>query len=126
MKKLLLLFALIFSVSYQQAKADCQIDFMNKYNVMDSKAISLHDNSLEGDFYEDSESYVVEAIAKLVSDIKSCAREKSNHLVSNVSCKELMGGKLYSKSCVAESQIGYFFVSLDMLDNVNIIFNRWD
>ena len=126
MKKLLLLFILIFPILSQNVLADCQIDFMSKYDVMDSKALSVHDNALAGDFYENSESYVKEAISYFVRDIRSCQNEKGSALISNVKCHELIPGKVYSKNCIAESEIGYFFVSLDMLDNVNIIFNRWD
>lgn len=125
MKMLFKLFIIFISLVSLSASADCQFDFMNKFEVMDSKAFSMHDNDLEGDFYESSEEYVREVVINLVSEVKSCQKEKAV-FISDVNCMELIPGKPFSKNCVVESRIGYFFISLDMLDNINIIFNRWD
>ena len=89
MKMLFKLFIIFISLVSLSASADCQFDFMNKFEVMDSKAFSMHDNDLEGDFYESSEEYVREVVINLVSEVKSCQKEKAV-FISDVNCMELI------------------------------------
>jgi hypothetical protein len=41
-------------------------------------------------------------------------------------CKNIIGNDPSSKVCYIATEAGYFFVMKDMLENVNVIFNRWD
>lgn len=51
-------------------------------------------------------------------EINKSDREKNN--CRNVSRSET------SEICYVESKFGYFFVSVDFLNNYNVLFSRWD
>lgn len=44
----------------------------------------------------------------------------------NSNCRNILPNADHSRVCAIETNHGYFFVTKDMLDGVNIIFNRWD
>ena len=46
--------------------------------------------------------------------------------ISSSHCKNIELNNPYTKVCVVQSRFGYFFLMKDMLDGVNIVFNRWD
>ena len=46
--------------------------------------------------------------------------------INSIKCRVISQGNPYSRVCLAETRDGYFFVSKDMLDGINVIFNRWD
>jgi len=47
-------------------------------------------------------------------------------IIKKVQCGEAVKGNDLTEVCYAESNFGYFLVNRDYLDNINIIFNRWD
>lgn len=63
---------------------------------------------------------------QLVADIlsKRCPNEKIEINVSK--CKNIMQHDPFTRVCYVSTEIGYFFIMRDMLDGVNVIFNRWD
>lgn len=46
--------------------------------------------------------------------------------ITSFKCQEIVKGQHESEVCYARSEIGYFIINQDYLDNVNIIFNRLD
>lgn len=46
--------------------------------------------------------------------------------IMNSNCRNLMKNTPYSRACMVETRVGYFFLTRDMLDGVHVIFNRWD
>jgi hypothetical protein len=41
-------------------------------------------------------------------------------------CTEVVPGNPFSVSCYVEAKVGYFFVTKDLLENIHVIYNRWD
>jgi hypothetical protein len=129
--KVVLMLVFLQSIASASVSLDCYDSFFESNEILDSKSFVINDEELVSDFEEEPLSYVKEAILKVVEKAPGCSSKKENvnkALPSdiNVVCKEMIPGKAYSKSCFAESQLGYFFVNQDMLGNVNLIFNRWD
>ena len=131
MKALKLIFVLFFVQSLSFASYGCYESFMNQYDVLDSKSFVLSDDQMNGDFEENPVQYVKEAVARVVENVSGCesfaselAKSESSQI--KVSCKELLKGKSFSRSCIAESSIGYFFLNVDMLNKVNLFYSRWD
>lgn len=55
--------------------------------------------------------------------LKSCGCAST---IKKIRCGEAIKGNNLTEVCFAESEWGYFLVNVDYLDNLNIIFNRWD
>ena len=49
-----------------------------------------------------------------------------DYQVTNLECSKVIKKLAETEVCYAKTEYGYFLVSKDMMDNVNIIFNRWD
>jgi hypothetical protein len=132
MKSLKFLVVLFLINSFSYAFDGCYQSFINSYDILDSKSFVINDEELENDFDENPEAYVKEALVMVMSEVPNCEDVVSQIRVSQkdsgivVKCQELLKGKSYSRSCIAESEIGYFFLNKDMLDNVNLFFSRWD
>lgn len=62
-----------------------------------------------------------EIVANLTEEI--CG-EKPQHIHSN--CRNILKHASHTRVCAVETNHGYFFVTKDLLDGVNVIFNRWD
>ena len=48
-----------------------------------------------------------------------------DQVIKNYHCSHISEFE-YSYVCSASIQLGYFFIAIDMLENVNFIFNRYD
>jgi hypothetical protein len=105
------------------AADNCYQLLSNDY-ASDSRSFQVADYELEKDFDESPEEYSLEALDGLLK--KLGCDSKSQKVESEVACHEVMPGNSYSRVCYVENELGYFFISKDMLDSVNIIFNRWD
>jgi hypothetical protein len=46
---------------------------------------------------------------------------------SKYACQKLDESNRYSEVCyVATNQPGFFFIMRDMVDHINVVYNRWD
>ena len=63
-----------------------------------------------------------QAVGHLVA--KKCTGE--NVVIYKNVCRNVEKGNPFSKACYLESNVGFFIVSRDLFDGMNIIFNRWD
>lgn len=54
---------------------------------------------------------------------KNCS---NNIAIQNSHCKNIIGNDDATKVCYISTNVGYFFVMKDMMENVNVIYNRWD
>jgi hypothetical protein len=77
--------------------------------------------------------YLARAIASIryLIDQNGCAPRAVNFgdgpLGRSISkCQAISPRHPHSVACYIETNLGYFFVTWDMLENVNITFNRWD
>lgn len=121
--KNLISFLLIFSLSSSIVANDNCLELLSNDHSQDSQSFQVADYDLELDFDEAPEDYSIEALGGLLNDL-GC--KPSAKMVSEVVCHEIMPDNSYSRICYVENELGYFFVSKDMLDSVNIIYNRWD
>lgn len=122
--KNLISFLLIFSLSAPIMAADNCFQILSNNYSNDSKSFQVADYELSKDFDESPEEYSLEALNGLLNKL-GCDKQ-SEKVESVVECSEIMPGNSYSRVCYVENELGYFFISKDMLDSVNIIFNRWD
>ena len=125
MNKLFLVVVLGIFVGMSQgvrADFDCYSSLLDDFSV-DSKSFQIYSEEAAELFEERPEAAAKESI-RLLGEKLGCNNKNLDQM--EVSCSEVIPGNLMSKVCYAENDIGYFFVSMDMMDNVNIVFNRWD
>ncbi|TNE96407.1 MAG: hypothetical protein EP326_13420 [Deltaproteobacteria bacterium] len=121
MKALILFLSLMLSLGLEAACYDKLI----AEPPFDSKSFFVQEALYEVDAQELNESSSVHVVEKLLRDRIGC-EEKSLSRGVEVSCKELMPGKSWSKVCYVESEMGYFVIQMDMMEGAHVIFNRWD
>ncbi len=120
-KALLVVLAMVFSFG-AAANYECYRKVLNDFSS-DSAAFQVRIENAVEIFEENAERAAVLGVGQLES-ILGC--EKNSFAVSEVACREVVPGNILSKVCYVESQHGYFFVSVDMMDGLNVVFNRWD
>lgn len=110
--KLLLALVLLPFISY----ADCymslshgQDSYSHKINVAsETSATSLND--------------VSRVALKKLFKINDC----SKIYITDFKCNHIIKEQPESEVCYVRSNIGYFIISQDYLENINIVFNRFD
>jgi hypothetical protein len=112
MKRLLSLCCCLFSVC---AYADC-----NKGEDSWVERLTLKNQS------DLTQSSAIEVITKVAR--KHCTDDSMLQVFpfTNINCREIMPGNPSSQVCYLESKVGYFFVTMDMLDHYFVTYNRWD
>lgn len=120
-KALLVVLAMVFSFG-AAANFECYRKVLNDFSS-DSAAFQVRSDLAVELFEEESQKAALLAVSQL-EGLLGC--EKGSFELSEVSCKEIVPGNYSSKVCYLESQHGYFFVSIDMMDGLNVVFNRWD
>lgn len=113
MKYLILCAVLFTSV---QALADCY-ERLTDGSSNDSRHFSFKIDEI---YSENAEELSTRAI-KAVYSMNNCGRPKFTEI-----CCRRLGKRSWSKSCYVETEEGYFFVAEDMVQSVNVIFNRFD
>jgi len=125
MKKLfLVVFLGVFVGMGQAVRADfdCYRRILDDFSV-DSRSFQIYSEEVSAQFEEQPEIAAIESI-RLLEERFECNDKALNPV--EVSCKEVVPGNYVSQVCYAQNDNGYFFISLDMMENVNIVFNRWD
>lgn len=46
--------------------------------------------------------------------------------IHSAKCTRVKRGHNFSEMCYVETKAGFFFLTPDILDGVNVIYNRWD
>jgi hypothetical protein len=129
-KSLIALAALILlSQTVQAAKKDCIDRLMSDANF-DSATYSIHSDDLDRDFGKDHLASAIYTI-RLLIDQKGCSRSDINFGKgplgrSRSRCTKLVGNQDHTRVCYVETNLGYFFLTTDLLDTVNITYSRWD
>jgi len=121
MKSVLIVLLMVLAVG-AEANYDCYRKVLSNLQY-DSMAYQVDADLIEVAFEENSEAASKLSIRLLERDL-GCL-DKSFEIVE-VSCNEIVPGNQISKVCYMESQHGYFFVSMDMMEKLNIVFSRWD
>lgn len=124
MKGLMMLIAVVFLGMSQGARADfdCYRRLLNDFSS-DSSSFQIYDEDVAIVFEEAPEKAAVQSIRLLEKKLE-CDNKAIRSL--EVSCKDVVPDNLMSRVCYVESNEGYFIMSMDMMENVNLVFNRWD
>ncbi|CBW27036.1 putative exported protein [Halobacteriovorax marinus SJ] len=123
MKLIISTFLILLSIQYAGASYDCSEVLTDSYSA-DSKAYRLGEFDVEADFELEGSKFAAQAITKLYDNL-GCDQLKGK-VAKEVKCSEVAKGVPYSKVCYVENRDGYFLISKDMMENINIIYNRWD
>lgn len=129
-KSLIALALLVFLSQGLQAGANDCIDTLMGNNPNDSSTFVLHSDDISRDFGRD---YLAEAIftVRVLLDREGCSRSDINfgkgpHGRSHSRCSKIIRNQEHTRVCYIESNLGYFFVTKDLLENINITYSRWD
>jgi hypothetical protein len=130
LKSLLALGLLILlSLTINASPKDC-IDELMMDASADSYNFSLHSDFVDRDFGND---YLAEAIytIRVLLDQNGCSQNDVNfgsgpHGRSHSRCSKLISNLDHTRVCYVETNLGYFFVTRDLLDTFNISYSRWD
>lgn len=124
-EKLLIVAVLgILSGVGQEARAefDCYRRVLNDFTV-DSRSFQFYSESVTH-LFEDKPELGAQASIELLEDHLNCSKKSLNPV--EITCKEIVPGNYMSRVCYAENKNGYFFITLDLMENINLVFNRWD
>ena len=115
------IFVVIFSASSNAN--DCYERLTANYS-RDSQAFQLSEEGVDYSIERQTAQFAQSAVIALQEKLgcqfeKSAAEYKSD-------CKEIVPGVSMSRVCYVSTDVGYFLVSVDMLENINIVFNRFD
>ncbi|PWH86107.1 hypothetical protein [Brumimicrobium oceani] len=72
-----------------------------------------------------SESYALLIINEALKELKY-EGIIDDIAISKYACREIIEGKNRTEVCYAETDIGYFYLIRDMVDHINVVYNRWD
>ncbi|PIR28616.1 MAG: hypothetical protein COV38_15190 [Bdellovibrionales bacterium CG11_big_fil_rev_8_21_14_0_20_38_13] len=121
MKTLILIFVLLISAS---SFANCSSALTNQY-TQDSVAFQLSEDEVDYEIPRATVEFAKQAVTSLQQKL-GCKLEKIGEQFTNANCQEVVPGISSSNVCYVEGRSGYFLVSVDMLENINIVFNRFD
>lgn len=134
MKKLITLLVLFSSMNvfaYNIDKANRCLEILTDEHRRDSQSFNLNLAGYEMPEYgRDHLAKAIYVIRQLV-DKEGCSRQDINFGKgpfgrSQSSCKFIEPGVQSSLACYVQTNLGFFHVSYDYLDNANIFFSRWD
>lgn len=94
-----------------------------------SHTINLNDINIR-DYGNDHLAFSIKIVRELLNEVGCSGNDinfgRSSRGRSHSRCHQVLRGVPSSRVCYVESNLGYFFLTRDMLTNVNITFNRWD
>ena len=97
-------------------------------NFLDTKAITLHEDELgehSNSYNGWNEEYAQIAIKKALE--KEKYENLSNIEFTKYCSTELEKGTSWSSVCYLETKSdGFYFVMRDLVDHINVVYNRWD
>lgn len=103
-------------ITSQAFAVDCYESLTEGYSK-DSTHFSVNIDDLEN---QNSRGMAAESVKSIYQRL-GCHKPK----LTEVSCQQI-GSVSFSESCYVETDEGYFFVQPDMVQSVNVIFNRFD
>ena len=96
----------------------------------DSYNFNMHSDEVDREFEND---FLAEAIytIRVLLDKNGCSQNDVNfgkgpHGKSHSRCSKLISNQEHTRVCYVETNLGYFFVTRDLMDSFNISYSRWD
>tara|TARA_R100000656_G_scaffold124610_1_gene103286 strand:+ start:799 stop:1167 length:369 start_codon:yes stop_codon:yes gene_type:complete len=105
--------------------ADCYESLTQNYS-RDSFAYQLAEEDVDLELERGSINFARAAVAALEAKLSCGMDAKAWHTNQSANCQDVVPGVALSRVCYVEKAYGYFLVSVDMLENINIVFNRFD
>jgi hypothetical protein len=94
-----------------------------------SHTLDLNDYEIR-DYRNDHLAFSIRMVRELLNDV-GCSKNainfgRSANGRSHSRCDQVLRSVPSSRVCYVETNLGYFFVTRNMLTNIHITFNRWD
>jgi len=133
-RKIFTLIALVLLVGFNYVEAtvaeDCRA-LMTKNYSEESVLFTLNpDDYNEPDFGNDHVARSFFFIRTLLEDLgcspKAVNFSKGPDGRGQSRCHQIFRGKPHTRSCYIHTNLGFFFITTDFLENVNLLFSRWD
>tara|TARA_R110000868_G_scaffold204946_3_gene453186 strand:- start:53266 stop:53634 length:369 start_codon:yes stop_codon:yes gene_type:complete len=122
MKLFIATFLITFSFN---GLANCYESLTQNYS-RDSFAYQLNEDEVDLELDRGSVPFARAAVAALEAKLSCGMDAKALSLGQSANCQDVVPGVALSRVCYIEKPYGYFLVSVDMLENINIVFNRFD
>ncbi|MBH46908.1 MAG: hypothetical protein CME71_01920 [Halobacteriovorax sp.] len=92
----------------------------------DSIAYSLEEFDILSKDEPGSPQYARAAIMELEAQLGCDAESELIDRIYISKCKRINNGEEFSRICFVKTAYGYYFVSVDLLGKINIVFSRFD
>lgn len=86
----------------------------------------LLQENLDSNLFHLPGDYAKSAIGAVEYVVHTSCGVEFNLEVHREVCRRIDSRDEHSMVCLVEANVGYFFVTKDMMDNWNVVFNRWD
>lgn len=130
MKRIALIIALLLSASlHAENTCPSKLTYDHERNSM-AYTLDLDDLDIK-DYGEDQLATSIAIIRELLR-MRSCRPTDINFKETPLGrtalsrCRQVVPNAPTSKVCYVESNIGFFYLTWDMLTSVHVIYNRWD
>ena len=126
----LLGFALLHVLGVHASEDHCR-DLLTAKFTRDSRYVSYQADDLNvPDFGRDYVAYSVKTI-RLYIDRLGCNQRDINfgqgaQGAAHSRCESIVRDRENSRMCYVESNLGYWFIHKDFVDDIHIMFHRWD
>lgn len=123
--KIAILSALVLLMQQVVASEDCY-KLLTQNHSKDSMAYALSEFDIISDASAGSAQYARDAVMALESQLGCELEGELADQIYSTKCRKISQDYDVSRICFVKTTYGYYFVSVDMLGNVNIIFSRFD
>ncbi|HAZ14427.1 MAG TPA: hypothetical protein DCY86_16685 [Bdellovibrionales bacterium] len=123
-------FALAQVMAVHASESHCR-DLLTEQFTRDSNYVSFHADDLNvPDFGRDYLAFSVRAI-RLYIERLGCKQHDINFAqgaqgVAHSRCETIVRDRDNSRMCYVESNLGYWFIHKDFVEDIHIMFHRWD
>tara|TARA_R110000868_G_scaffold258137_10_gene515433 strand:+ start:10620 stop:10994 length:375 start_codon:yes stop_codon:yes gene_type:complete len=123
--KITLLSILLLLIQPVAAYDDCYRLVTQNY-TRDSAAYALSEFDIVSEAQAGSAQYASDAVMQLEAKLGCELEGDLLDRIYSTECRNIDDKYDTSRICFVKTEYGYYFVSVDMLGNVNIIFSRFD
>lgn len=129
----LFFFFSLFSVesnAYSAVAEDCRAIITKNY-IKESAHYRLSpDNYSVPNFGNDHVGKSYFFVRKLIEEL-GCSKKAVNFSKGpngrgQSRCHQIFRGKEHTRACYVHTNLGFFFVTTDLTDGINLLYNRWD
>lgn len=130
--KFIALFAIfvVFPIAAQASSTEC-LETLTHDNSIDSFSYTLNVDEINDRYFGNDHLASAIHYIKIVLNKKGCSRADVNFGRgafgrSKSRCQYLAPGIATSLSCYVETNLGFFFITRDLMTHVHVVYSRWD